>query len=41
MSYDGNHSGIAEEEAFVPLWLINDKSGIELSDSIPQIEVNK
>lgn len=40
MSYDGNHSGIAEEEAVVPFWLINDKSGIEINDNIPQIEVN-
>lgn len=40
MSYDGNHSGIVEEEAVVPFWLINDKSGIEINDNIPQIEVN-
>lgn len=39
MSYDGNHSGDAEEEAEVPLWLINSAEEIEITDSIPQIKV--
>lgn len=41
MSYDGNHSGIAEEESIVPFWLINNKEEIKLNNPINQIEITE
>lgn len=39
MSYDGNHSGMAEEENIVPLWIINDECKIDIENPIKQIEI--
>lgn len=39
MSFDGNHSGDEEEEAVVPIWLINSNDEIEVTNPIPQIKV--
>lgn len=41
MSYDGNHSGSAEEEAEVPFWLINSSEMVEAIDPIPQVKITE
>lgn len=39
MSYDGNHSGVAEEERIVPIWLVNSSSEVVISKELEQLEV--
>lgn len=41
MSYDGNHSGSAEEETEVPFWLINSSEMVEAIDPIPQVKITE
>lgn len=41
MSYDGNHSGIAQDEAEVPFWIVNDIDSIDINDNMQQIEIAK
>lgn len=39
MSFDGNHSGNAQEESEVPFWLVNSKVDIDVTESISQIKI--